>query len=275
MSAILSIRESPAIDRMAPTVRPAESPIGYHRWTDLLFVHWRVPAEVVEPLLPRCLSLDTWDGDAWVGLVPFYMSRVRPWWSPAVPGISSFCETNVRTYVHFEGRNPGVWFFSLDASSSLAVRVARWRWHLPYYWARMNLRRAAENVAYTSRRLWPACSATTRVDASNAASGCEIRAKFGPLLGHDAVDRALPSGRALPGTLEHFLIERYILYAVSARGKLLAGRVHHIPYPIREACLENLDETLLAAVGICPPAAACHTAFCDGVDVEIFPLRPV
>ena len=128
-------------DRLTPTMRPAGSAIGYHRWTDLLFVHWRFPAEIVRPLLPPELTLDTWEGDAWVGLVPFYMSRVRPWWSPPVPGVSYFCETNVRTYVHFRGRDPGVWFLSLDASNSLAVRVARWRWHLPYFRAHMGLAR--------------------------------------------------------------------------------------------------------------------------------------
>jgi uncharacterized protein len=274
MTSTIPIQDSALIDRMAPTVRPAGGPIGYHRWTDLLFIHWRVPAQVIRPLLPPGLSLDTWEGDAWVGLVPFSMSRVRPWWSPALPGISSFCETNVRTYVHFEGRDPGVWFFSLDASSSLAVRVARWRWHLPYFRARMNLQRTTAAVEYKSRRLWPAGDGPGGVGPAHDISGCEIRATIGRLVGHDAVGRALPAGRALPGTLEHFLIERYILYALSATGKLLSGRVHHAPYPIREARLEHLDETLLAATAIHPPVSACHTLFCDGVDVEIFPLRP-
>jgi hypothetical protein len=253
------------MDRIAPTVRPAENAIGYHRWTNLLFVHWRIPADVVRPLLPPELTLDTWDGDAWVGLVPFHMSRVRPWWSPPVPGISYFCETNVRTYVHFRGREPGVWFFSLEASNSLAVRIARWRWHLPYFRAQMTLERKDRAVACCSRRLWPGA----------AGPGCEIRAEIGPPLGHGILDRELPPGRAIPGTFEHFLIERYILYASPAPGRLLAGRVHHSPYPIREARLDSLDETLLAATGLSPTGAPCHTAFSDGVDVDIFPLRPV
>ncbi len=250
------------IDRIAPARRPVGRAIGYHHWSDLLFVHWRMPAEVVRPLLPAGLTLDTWEGDAWVGLVPFYMSRVRPWWSPPVPVLSYFCETNVRTYVHREGRDPGVWFFSLDASNSLAVRIARWRWHLPYYRSQMSLKRTGDTVSYESRRLWPGV----------AGAGCDIRTRVGAPLGHEDSDRPLPAGRALPGTLEHFLIERYILYAEPAPGRLLAGRVHHHPYPIREARLVEIDETLLSTAGVSPMAPPCHTVFSDGVAVEIFPL---
>lgn len=257
--------DSCPVDRIVPTVRPPGHPIGYHRWSDLLFVHWRMPADIVRSLLPTGLTLDTWDGDAWVGLVPFYMSRVRPWWSPPVPGVSSFCETNVRTYVHFQGRDPGVWFFSLDASNSLAVRIARWRWHLPYFRAQMSLERTSDSVTYKSCRLGPGA----------AGPGCAIRTRIGPLLGHETPARPLPPGRALPGTLEHFLIERYILYASPAAGELLGGRVHHAPYCIREAHLENIEESLLAAIGLPPAAPACHTAFSDEVNVEIFPLMPI
>jgi uncharacterized protein YqjF (DUF2071 family) len=265
MPAIAQSAESYLIDRSAPTLRPRENAIGYHRWTDLLFVHWRLPEAIVRPLLPAELSLDTWEGDAWIGLVPFYMSRVRPWWSPPLPGISYFCETNVRTYVHFRGRDPGVWFFSLDASNSLAVRIARWRWHLPYFRAEMSLAPSGDAVRYSSRRLWP----------GTARASCAIRTTVGPPLGHATPLRPLQAGRALPGTLEYFLIERYILYASPAPGRLLAGRVHHRPYPIREARVDEMEETLLAAAGLSPPGRPCHAAFSDGVDVEIFPLRPV
>lgn len=253
------------IDRLSPTLRPPGRAIGYQRWTNLLFVHWKMPVELVQPLIPPELTLDTWEGQAWVGLVPFFMSGVRPWWSPAIPGVSSFCETNVRTYVHFRGRDPGVWFLSLEAARSLAVRIARWRWHLPYYRAKMNLNRHGDDVAYESTRLWP----------GKQGSGCRIRAEIGPLLGDDTPERALPAGRALPETLEHFLVERYILYAQVAPGQLLAGRVHHVPYPVRMARVTEFQDTLLPAAGITPPEPPCHTAFCDGVDVEIFPLMPI
>jgi uncharacterized protein YqjF (DUF2071 family) len=253
------------IDRIAPTFRPAERLIGYQVWSHLLFVHWRIPAEQVRPLIPPELSVDTWDGDAWVGLVPFDMSGVRPWWSPAVPSVSNFLETNVRTYVHFRGRDPGVCFFSLEASSSLAVRVARWRWHLPYYKAVMELDRRSDAIDYHSRRLWP----------GPAGSGCVVRAEIGPLLGHADPGRPLPAGRAIPGTFEHFLVERYILYAANAQGRLYSGHVYHTPYPVREARLLEFIDTLLPAAGVYPTAPPEHVAFSDGVSVEIFPLRPV
>jgi len=265
MTAIAREIGEPAIDRLSPTFRPAERPIGYHRWTNLLFVHWRLPAESVRSLLPAELTLDTWEGDAWIGLVPFYMSGVRPWWSPAIPGVSAFCETNVRTYVHFRGRDPGVWFLSLEASRSLAVRVARWCWHLPYYRAQMRLDRQRDSIFYSSRRLWP----------GPAGPGCQISAAIGSLLGAGATDRPLPAGRALPGTLEHFLIERYILYAQPEPGRLLAGRVHHTPYPIREVRQLEFDESLLSAAGVQRPTEYAHAAFSDGVEVAIFPLQPV
>src|SRR6266853_5171640 len=197
MLAVPQVFTARPIDRISPNVRPAGRPIGYHRWTNLLFVHWRLPAAVVSPLLPTDLTLDTWEDDAWVGLVPFRKSRVRPWWSPPVPGISYFCETNVRTYVHFRARDPGVWFFSLDASNSLAVRIARWRWHLPYFRSQMSLERTGDKVSYASRRLWPGM----------AGAACHIRAVIDATLGHEDPDSPLPAGRALPGTLEHFLIE--------------------------------------------------------------------
>jgi uncharacterized protein YqjF (DUF2071 family) len=265
MTALSQAAGPDRIDRISPSIRPAGAPIGYQRWTNLLFVHWRVPVELVQPLIPPELTLDTWEGQAWVGLVPFYMSGVRPWWFPSIPGVSAFCETNVRTYVHFRGGDPGVWFLSLEASRSLAVRVARWRWHLPYFRATMNLTRRGNTVAYDSYRLWP----------GTAGSGCRIHAEIGPLLGQDTHHRTLPAGRAIPETLEHFLVERYILYAQAAPRKLLAGRVHHVPYPVREARLTEFDDTLLPAAGIYPTQSPCHTAFCDGVEVEIFPLQPI
>ena len=108
-------------------------------WSELLFLHWEVPAEAIQSLLPPGLTVDTFEGKAYVGLIPFTMSGVRPAWSPVVPGLSNFHEFNVRTYVHFEGEKPGVWFFSLDAANLIAVMIARTLWKLPYFHARMRL----------------------------------------------------------------------------------------------------------------------------------------
>jgi uncharacterized protein YqjF (DUF2071 family) len=252
--------------RLAPTRRPSRRPIGFQSWSNLLFLHWRLPADTVRSLLPGELTLDTWDGEALVGLVPFQMSGVRPWWSPSVPGVSNFCETNVRTYVHHRNQNPGVWFFSLEAASSLAVRIARWRWSLPYYRATMELERRGSKIRYASRRLWPGPSG----------ANCRIAATIGEGWGSSTgSDRSEATDSAEPGTLDHFLIERYILYAQSAAGRLRMGRVHHKPYPLRKVRVDQLEETLTASTGLAPTGEVCHAAFSKRVDVEIFPLELV
>ncbi|MGQ0637062.1 MAG: YqjF family protein [Planctomycetaceae bacterium] len=260
------VRDSSHTTERLAAPQVAGRPAGYQQWSNLLFVHWRLPADRVRRLIPEPLTLDTWEGDAWVGLVPFAMSGVRPWWFPACPGISSFLETNVRTYVRLGERDPGVWFFSLDASSSLAVWVARWRWHLAYYRACMALERTCDRLWYETRRLRP----------SSAGPGCTIDATLGNGAG-GAPESAATSAidHALPGSLEQFLIERYILYAADARGQLYSGRVRHRPYPLRPAQIASLDENLLAAAGIGVDSGPCHVVFSEGVSVEILPLRPV
>ena len=238
------------IDRLAPTRRPDGHPVGYQKWRALSFLHWRVPASALRPLVPAALALDAFDGSCFVGVVPFTMQGVRPAWAPPVPWLSRFHETNVRTYVHLEGRDPGVWFFSLEAANRLAVWLARRGWGLPYQHARMSLStRADGKVVYASaRRAGGAiCNATTRPLASPRA--------------------------ATPGTLEHFLIERYVLYAVR-RGRLHQGRIHHAPYPVQDAEVLAWEETLLAAAGI-PRAGEPLGHYASGVDVEIFGLRAV
>jgi hypothetical protein len=179
------------------------------------------------------------------------MRDVRPWWGPSVPGISNFHELNLRTYVHHRGADPGVWFFSLDAASSLAVLLARSNWSLPYHRASMAMARAADAVTYDSRRLWP----------GPKPAELTLRHRLGESL-----------GSASAGTLEHFFIERYTLYALTPFG-LASGRVHHPPYPLRRAEVLDLRESIVAAAGLPTPRGAPHVLASDGVDVEIFPLR--
>ncbi len=251
-----------AIDRVAPTRRPPGRTAMWQRWADLLFLHWAVPPDRLRALLPPGLELDTLEGKAYVGLVPFTMTGVRPVWAPPWAPLSNFHETNVRTYVHREGRDPGVWFFSLDASNSIAVRIARALWRLPYHYARMSLIRESDGTAqgngypcvrYCTERLWP----------GPLPASCRVR--YGP---------CGPAAPAAVGTLEHFLVERYILYAY-ARGRLYSGRVHHRPYPLQPAACDSLEENLIAAAWINRPDEAPLAHYASEVCVRIFPLRRV
>jgi len=229
-------------------------------WRDLLFLHWPIAPEILRPMVPGQLELDLFEGTAYLGLVPFTMTGVRPVGLPSVWGISSFHETNLRTYVRLPDGEPGVWFFNLEAASSIAVRLARSFFYLPYHYARMFLERELPcqgqelpNLVYAGVRRWP-----------------------GPLPASYCL-RAAPAGPvqpARPGTLEFFLVERYILYALR-KSRLYQGRVYHTAYPLQPAKLFSLDETLLAAAGLIRPETAPLAHFSSGVDVEIFPLRVV
>jgi uncharacterized protein YqjF (DUF2071 family) len=188
------------------------------------------------------------------------MTGVRPVGFPSVWGLSSFHETNVRTYVRLGNRDPGVWFFSLDAASSIAVCLARSLFHLPYHHARMFLERehAAEaanpaTILYAGVRRWP-----------------------GPLPASYAI-RATPGQTprpAQPGTLEHFLVERYFFYTLS-KDRLYQCRVHHASYPLQSANILSIDETLLAAAELDRPAIPPLAHFAGGVDVEVFGLQAI
>ncbi len=238
------------MDRMLPARRPDGRAVMYQRWRTLLFLHWEVPADALARLLPEGLTLDTYEGRAFVGLVPFTMRGVRPAGLPPFAPLSNFHETNVRTYVHREGKDPGVWFFSLDAASRIAVWLARAWFKLPYHFARMELKRQGPWVEYRSERRWPA-----------------------PLPGRCAV-RCKPQGEAsasTPGSLQHFLVERYFLYTQHG-GALWRGQVHHAPYQVQGAEVEGLEEDLLAAAGIQRPPGAPMAHFSQGVDVDVFRL---
>jgi uncharacterized protein YqjF (DUF2071 family) len=237
------------IDRVSPSRRPPGGLAGYQSWSDLLFVHWRLPAHEIASLLPPRLTLDTWHGEAWVGLVPFRMSGVRPrWW----PWGASFLEANVRTYVHLDGRDPGVCFFSLEANHRLAVKVARAGWHLNYRRARMTFEQTGDVFRCEGRR------------AAALADGYCLEAR---------VKTDAPPRAAAVGTIEHFLVERYYLYAADGR-RLWRGQVHHRPYLIQPAELLHLEESLLAANGIRALEPPCHAVYSPRVDVEVFGLIP-
>lgn len=242
------------IDRLGPTRRPAGPPQGFHQWRQLLFVHWELDPALLHATLPAGLRLDTHEGRAYVGLVLFTMRGIRPTrFLPPLPGVSAFHETNVRTYVLGPDGRPGVWFYSLDAANSLAVRAARWGWHLPYFRADMQLEQQGDRLRYASTRRWPP-----------------------PAPAHAAVQASIgaPVGPIDPEGLTFFLAERYLLYACAPSGALSVGQVHHAPYPLHHATLDALDEDLLAAAGLARPAEPLPALYSPGVDVEVFPLQP-
>lgn len=225
----------------------------YQKWRDLLFLHWEYPAAAIQETLPDGLFVDTCGGKAYLGIVPFFMENIRPRFLPAVPGLSSFMEVNVRTYVYDRAGVPGVWFYSLDANQRLAVAIARRFFHLPYERAEMQSQRTASGaIRYRSVR--------AAVDANNGCCVFEYAAGAG-----------WPAPP--PESLEFFLVERYRLYAASG-GRLRRGAVFHEPYPLCRAEVTMWDERLLALNGFPfigrPPD---HIIMSHGVDVSVFPLQ--
>jgi uncharacterized protein YqjF (DUF2071 family) len=209
------------------------------RWNDLLFAHWPVSAAQIAPLLPDGLAVDTFDGEAWVGVVPFWMDRIQIRGLPILPGANRFPELNLRTYVRETGTNvAGVYFFSLDASNPAAVAAARLFFHLPYYWARMSIRHDGDKAfQYRSQRLL--CREPVRFEARYRGLG-----------------RMNTTDPSRPGTIEHFLTERYALYTAGPRGKLHRGNIHHLPWPLELAEAEFEANELPAAHGIRLPETA-------------------
>ena len=230
-----------------------EKTAGYQQWKQLLFLHWRVTPDILQKCLPHELTPEVFDGSAWLGMVPFSMQRIRPWWSPPVPGISWFLETNLRTYVRHENGETGVWFFSLDANQRLAVAVARRFWHLNYCYADLQLTDRPPDIRYAGHRQ----NASYRADISLPES---------------------PQYRtADPDTLEHFLLERYLLFARSPDGSFYTGRVHHRPYTFTDVSIAHLSQTLTETIacGITDAATPDHIAYSPGVDVSVSPLRRI
>ena len=248
--------------RLAATRRPDLPVVMHQNWRMLTFLHWEVSVERLRPLVPAPLDLDLYDGRAYVGVIPFTVCDMRLPFTPPLPGVSRYHELNVRTYVHVRGRDPGVWFFSLDANSLAAVLGARTAFRLPYCHARMNVE----------------ASRGTGSGAGVEPSYWSDRLGFGRLPARlDAVTRPGESiGAAQPGTLEHFLVERYLLYAdwrPLGMG-MLVGQVHHHPYPLQRAAVRIGEiASLLRADGLPAPVGPPHTLYSPGVDVEVFRLR--
>jgi uncharacterized protein YqjF (DUF2071 family) len=220
----------------------------YHRWQTLTFLHWSYDADVVQRLVPKSLTVETFGGRAWVGLVPFFM-RIRVPGIPYLPWISNFCETNVRTYVRDELGKSGVWFFSLDAARLPAVIAARTGFRLPYMWSRMRLERAGSTVGYTTRRLPPFPPSGSRV----------------------VVEVGEPYHADELGDLDHFLTARWRLFSVSGPGERRQRHApaQHAPWPLHHAEVRELDDELVVAAGLPAPQEDPLVHYSPGVAVRI------
>ncbi len=223
----------------------------FQSWLDLAFLHWPVAHDVLRPLVPSPLPLDTFEGQCWVGVVPFQMDNLRARGLPRLPGFSRTPEINVRTYVSLGGK-PGVYFFSLDIGLLSAVFAARSFYRLPYYYAAFELQIEADGVSrYQCRRRVPA--------------NAEFLARYQP------VDLAQC---APAGTLEQWLTERYCLYTAT-RNSVFRAEIHHPQWRLQdaEACLER--NTMAAAAGIRLPDTAPLVHYSRRQDVLVWPLRRV
>jgi len=216
-------------------------------WHDLLFAHWPIARDALRPLVPAQLELDSFEGQGWVGVIPFWMSGVRPRCVPAIPGLSRFAELNVRTYVRF-GRTPGVYFFSLDAANRAAVWAARAFYHLPYFFANMRVEHSQEWIEYSCCRV--------RSDA-------EFRGRYA------AAGKAT---HPVSGSIEHFLTERYCLFTVYGN-RVYRCDIHHPPWPLQQARAEIRHNTMAQASGISLPSTPPLLHYAARQEVLVWPLH--
>ncbi|MBX7214994.1 MAG: DUF2071 domain-containing protein [Thermoflexales bacterium] len=245
-----------------PYPKPASPWVMRQRWHNLCFMHWPIPAALLRPLIPPGLEVDTFDGTAWIAVVPFRMSDVAPRFIPAVPGLSAFPELNVRTYVVRDGR-PGVWFFSLEAANRLAVSIARTWFSLPYYRARMSLQREGETITYASERI------------HTGARPAALRARYRPVG---------PVFEARPGSLEWFLTARYCLYVQGLPtvtetyrpdAPLLRAEIEHPAWPLRVAEAEIERVSMTEPVGLTLPHTRPLLHYVEDIRVHVWNPAPI
>ena len=220
-------------------------------WHDLLFAHWRVDVAVLRARVPAALPLDLYDGEAWVGIVPFRMTNVAPRGVPPFPIVSAFPELNVRTYVAVNGK-PGVYFFSLDAGSALAVVAARTLFGLPYFSADMQVATVGGGIHYASHR--------------TSGSVAAFEASYRPVG---------PVRAPAPGTLEHFLTERYCLYTAGPGSRVTRVEIHHPAWPLQQADAEIHVNTMADVAGIPLPASAPLLHFSKRQDMVAWAMATV
>jgi uncharacterized protein YqjF (DUF2071 family) len=239
-------------DHLAMRQRPAGPPIMHQKWGKLLFMHWPIDVKLLRPLMPRALEIDSFDGSAWIGVIPFTMWGIRASFLPPIPGTSAFHELNVRTYVTINGV-PGVWFFSLDAANKLAVWGARKFYYLPYFNAQMSLDQTDNTIHYSS----------TRKDSRGAPA--ELKTTW-------SIGGGLPPSS--PGSIEFFLTERYCLYSEHHR-KIYRSQIHHQPWPLQKAELISLNSSMIECHGLPTPKSDPLLHYAEELSVDIWPLKKI
>lgn len=257
-----ALHESLTEQRHRPWKIPEGPWVMQQTWERLLFAHWPIAASDLRPLIPEALDIDTFEGQAWIGVVPFYMSHVKPRLSPSVPGLSFFPELNVRTYVTYRGK-PGVWFFSLEAANPIAVEIARKGFHLPYFNATMRCSEkkvvsktnAQNRIVYYSQR------------THKGAPAARFEGEYSP---------TGPVYFSQPGTLEHWLTERYALYSSKPHRdgsvSLYRGDIHHKPWPLQTAQAEIQVNTMTQPLGLHLPTQKPLLHYAHRIAVVVWPL---
>lgn len=242
---------APTVDeRLKARLKPyGRRPVMRQDWQNLLFAHWEFDPDLIQSTLPNGLNVDVHEGKAYLGVVPFFMRRVRPTYLPSLPWISNFLELNLRTYVYDKYRRPGVWFYSLDANQPIAVKLARMLFKLPYFDAKMSAV-SGDGISFQSHR-----------KGSEHKTDCSFFYKA-----------ASEMGESSPESLEFFLAERYLLFTADpARGSLYLGQVHHPPYQLYSASAEVSAEGLLELNGFTASGRSPdHLLTSPGVSVQIF-----
>ena len=237
-------RRTAPLSANATFARAARLQVLHMRWQDLAFFHWPIEPALLSGRLRHPVALDTFDGQAWIGITPFRMTQVRPAWAPPLVGVSTFPELNVRTYVIAEGI-PGIWFLSLDAMQWLAVQAARKLLSLPYHYTRARIKATANDVRWQSER-----------------SGGNPPGRFAA--------KYRPTGEpylARPGEFDFWFAERYCLYNVTARGTVYRMAISHPPWPLQMAEAEVAENTMFEANRLPSAVPELTVHFARDVDV--------
>jgi uncharacterized protein YqjF (DUF2071 family) len=238
-----------AVDRLSLRGRPEGSPIMHQTWENLLFLHWPVDPILLRPRVPGELEIDTFDNKAWIAITPFTVPDLRPVGLPHLPGLSSFHEINVRTYVHRDGV-PGIWFFSLDASKTLPVLGARILYALRYLRSKIDFVSEGRLLKCSAQRI--------------AGPAAEFEAVWKP-----GIELRAPSTESLA----FFLLERYLLFSADDNG-VYGARIYHAPWQLRDAELISFRSTMIQSLGLAEPTDPPLIYAADRQNVEVWPSEP-